>query len=387
MNYHLMIDDKFIESFIDIAEKVSPQKNVYVYTFSFPGKYVKNHEGVIAPYGSDALHKILSGLQANDKLFIHWFDDKLTPYLQIIDRSVFIGLFLWGGDFLEQTPELIKNNYGTETYRWVERKKRCSMFHKTINPVKWLRMLKDYSTFRSRMSAMYKLLYANRNQFLERLDCMYHWNEDDILIIESAYNVEIKFHEFFYDLGLQKIQPDFNALPSGKNIIWLGNSATPTNNHLEALISLKPYKGQPYQIVSPLSYGLNWYGKEIAQKGYMLHGNSFLGLMDFIPLDDYLKFIQQADVVIMNHHRSQAGANIFAFIYMGKKVFLNKRSTVYRLLKRNGIKVFDTDTIGQTDFETLMKPLDREDRIQNSQKLYDLFSENKRASLLSSILN
>ncbi|MBX2940054.1 MAG: TDP-N-acetylfucosamine:lipid II N-acetylfucosaminyltransferase [Ferruginibacter sp.] len=382
-----MIDDKFIETFIEIAEKVSPQKNVYVYTFKFPGKYVKHHKGLVAPYGSEALDDVFKNLQSGDKVFIHWFDDRFVPYLEKIDYTIPIGLFLWGGDFLEQTPELIKYNFGSSTYKLVERRLRNSMFQKSMQPMKWLGMLKEYCTYHSRMKARYKWLFNNRKTFLSRLDCMYHWNVDDIRIIESAYGVSVKFQEFFYDLGLQKISPNLNHQPSGKNIIWLGNSATPTNNHLEALNLLSGFKRNAYQIIAPLSYGLKWYAKVISKKAIMLHGASFTGLMEFIPLVEYLKLIQQADVVIMNHHRSQAGANIFAFIYMGKKVYLNKKSSVYNLLTRNSIKVFDSESISHISFDTFIQPLEIDDRIQNSQKLYSLFSEEKRAFLLNTILN
>ncbi|HRN91023.1 MAG TPA: TDP-N-acetylfucosamine:lipid II N-acetylfucosaminyltransferase [Ferruginibacter sp.] len=387
MNYHIMIDDKFIESFIDTADNVASGKNVYVYTFLFPGKYVKRHQGISAPYGSEALQGVFNQLQKGDRLYVHWFDDRLLPYLNSVNLEIPVNLFLWGGDFLEQTPELVRNNYGTVTRKLVEHTSRNSMFRRTANPIQWMRMLKDYFSYHSRMKALYERLYNNRKTFLSRLQYMYHWNPDDIRIIENAYKVPVAFHDFFYDLGLQKISPDLNKPVSDVPLIWLGNSATPTNNHLEALQSLTTFIGEKYKIFAPLSYGLSWYAKEINRRAISLHGNSFNGLMEFMPLDEYLKLIEQADVVIMNHHRSQAGANIFAFIYMGKKVYLSKKSSVHDLMVRNDILVFDADTISHSRYEDFIKPLSYSERLNNSNKILQMFSEDKRLSLLSGILN
>ena len=53
-----MIDDKFIDGFIDDAEAVAPDANRYVFTFDAPPKYVTSEKGIFAPYGSEPFQEL-----------------------------------------------------------------------------------------------------------------------------------------------------------------------------------------------------------------------------------------------------------------------------------------------------------------------------------------
>jgi hypothetical protein len=230
-------------------------------------------------------------------------------------------------------------------------------------------------------------MFQARKLFLNRLDYLCHWNIEDTKRISNAYGEEVQHVDFFYDLGLRQIVPAFSDQSSGENIIWLGNSATPTNNHLEALSGLRHFNQYDWKLYVPLSYGQSWYADQVVLKGKELIGDKFIPLLDFIPLNRYLELLANIDVVIMNHHRSQAGANIFCMIYMGKKVFLSKDSSIYNLLSAHGIKVFTSESIENIPFDEFIQKLNISEQQENSKRLYDLFSEEKRFSYLSKILN
>jgi hypothetical protein len=93
-----------------------------------------------------------------------------------------------------------------------------------------------------------------------------------------------------------------------------------------------------------------------------------------IPLPDYLRIQQEADVVIMNHTRSQASGNIIAFIKMGKKIYLKRTSTIFALLLEEGIKLFDVDDLQHIGFEEFRKPLTENEAERNSELISNLFS-------------
>ena len=73
MNYHLMVDDKFIDGLITDAEKASPGKNTYIVEGNrATAKYV-THPLIVFVNSLEAyLEKLKTILTENDKVFIHW---------------------------------------------------------------------------------------------------------------------------------------------------------------------------------------------------------------------------------------------------------------------------------------------------------------------------
>ena len=120
------------------------------------------------------------------------------------------------------------------------------------------------------------------------------------------------------------------------NRLWLGNSATDTNNHLDALDYLKSIQWQG-EIVVPLSYGSAEYREKIIEYGVKNFGEKFIPLVDFIPLEQYHQLMNSCGIVWMNHIRQQAAGNILTAIYMGKVVIMNHNNNLYKTLKEWGI--------------------------------------------------
>jgi hypothetical protein len=91
----------------------------------------------------------------------------------------------------------------------------------------------------------------------------------------------------------------------GLNIL-VGNSADPSNNHLEALEKLLPYKDQNIRIYAPLSYGDPAHAKSVVEQGKEWFGDKFSPIISFMPFDQYLSFLKSVDIAIFNHNRQQA---------------------------------------------------------------------------------
>lgn len=124
--------------------------------------------------------------------------------------------------------------------------------------------------------------------------------------------------------------------------VLIGNSSSFTNNHLEVFSQLKDigYKGT---IMVPLSYGNSKLKNFLCIKGKEIFGDQFEPLTNFMPLRDYTKKLTTCNVMIMNHYRQQAAGNVFSGIYLGFKVFLNPRNTLFTYLKNLGCIVFDIE--------------------------------------------
>ncbi|AKB23276.1 TDP-N-acetylfucosamine:lipid II N-acetylfucosaminyltransferase [Methanosarcina sp. WH1] len=160
---------------------------------------------------------------------------------------------------------------------------------------------------------------------------------------------------------------------NGNNIL-VGNSATPTNNHLEIFGFLRTQNMNGKKIICPLSYGDSEYASILRNKGKVYFGNSFLSVDEFMPYEKYINLISSCSNVIMNHHRQQGTGNILAMLYLGAKVFLNEKNPLYAYYKENGVVIFNVDELYKNS-SLLDLHLSEEDIEKNRQILKLRFSE------------
>lgn len=156
--------------------------------------------------------------------------------------------------------------------------------------------------------------------------------------IVSSNIKHLKFTYYPFDLVINK----YDNFANGKNIL-VGNSASYTNNHLEIFEILEKFDLINYKIIAPLSYGNLEYAKKIIDLGKEKFCDRFYPLTQFIPLQEYQKVLQGCSIVIMNHHRQQAIGNVMNAVYIGAKVFLSEKNTLFHYLKRIGCHIFSVE--------------------------------------------
>lgn len=124
------------------------------------------------------------------------------------------------------------------------------------------------------------------------------------------------------------------------NYILLGNSADPSNNHLD-LIRLMQKRGiiDRYSLYIPLAYGdekyKNWLKTHLESKT-----DKFIVQDELIPIDEYRKALKNCRVAVFGHLRQQALGNIIENMLQGKKVFLYKDSMAYKYFIDRGAIVY-----------------------------------------------
>ena len=126
---------------------------------------------------------------------------------------------------------------------------------------------------------------------------------------------------------------------SGNNVL-LGNSASPSNNHIEVMKMLSELGMHGRKVIVPLSYGDENYRRSVMSFGEKLLGESFVPLTKFVSLPQYNQIISSCSNVIMNHVRQQAIGNISATLLRGGKVFLRPENLIYKYFTRLGVKLF-----------------------------------------------
>jgi hypothetical protein len=157
----------------------------------------------------------------------------------------------------------------------------------------------------------------------------------------------------------------------------LGNSATFTNNHIEAIDILeKIMVSEKRKIIVPLNYGDPSYAEEICQIGKNQLGDPFVPLMDWLTLEEYNQKISQCGFVIMNHKRQQAFGNINTALYKGAKVFLRPENLLYKYYKSIGMKIFSVEDLEKLG-ENALQPLDTKTQKKNRAIISELMGRKK----------
>jgi dTDP-N-acetylfucosamine:lipid II N-acetylfucosaminyltransferase len=130
--------------------------------------------------------------------------------------------------------------------------------------------------------------------------------------------------------------------------VLVGNSATASNNHLEALELLRD-RVPDGRLIVPLSYGDPKVGREVAAAGARLFGERFDPLTQWMPIDEYNQRIGRCGFVIMNHRRQQAVGNIGAALYKGATVYLRRENPLFPFYAGLGATLRPMDALEEGD--------------------------------------
>lgn len=136
--------------------------------------------------------------------------------------------------------------------------------------------------------------------------------------------------------------------------ILLGNSADPTNNHIDACKILSKKITEEYNIYCPLSYGDNYYSIYF-QKWAKQHLQSNIHLiLDYMNRNDYINLLNEMDIVVMYHNRQQAMGNIITSLTLGKPVFMKFQNPVFQMMKKIGIpSIYNISDIGNLNISDI----------------------------------
>ena len=163
------------------------------------------------------------------------------------------------------------------------------------------------------------------------------------------YGASGHWHEcFLYPSNIFHPSPVARKAHEGTNIL-LGNSASPTNYHIEALEKLRPFSGDNISIYCPLSYGDLGYADYVAKVGREFFGEKFIPLRKFISFDSYIDLLASIDIAIFNHKRQQAMGNITMLLGLGSRVYMRDNLTSWATLKNIGVDISAIDSFNSLE--------------------------------------
>jgi len=209
-----------------------------------------------------------------------------------------------------------------------------------------------------------------RRLVIQRLGYLLTYIPGDVALARQWYGATGQYQEcLMYTSNIFKelvIPPKTGSVVN----ILVGNSADPTNNHLEVFEKLAAFKSENIMIYCPLSYGGvdNDYVKQIAEKGRAMFGDRFVALTDFMPFSKYLAFLGQIDIAVFAHKRQQGMGNTITLLGLGKKVYMRSDVTPWAVFNGLGVKVFDYLML-----ESIQ--MDNEEQNENRIEIKNYFSE------------
>lgn len=190
------------------------------------------------------------------------------------------------------------------------------------------------------------------NRIIHKVDYVSVLDEEKPLF-EKAFP---EFKKNYHRIQLYSAEEVFSVGPErmrGPDIL-LGNSATPTNNHLELFDALESVDLKGRRLITPLNYGKELYGDEIARIGREHFGDSFVPLRHFLPLDEYYNYIANCGTVLMNHVRQQGGTTVATALYKGAKVFMRNENPLLSFYRKIGMRVWSI----QDEWEEAARPFE-----------------------------
>ena len=315
---HIIVIDKFIPPFIEFVNA------------NFD---VDNHKFIILGKKSDKFGK----LDAENIIFI---DKKikvlnLISYINRADKIILHGL--WShrlNQVLFINPWLYKKCY-------------------------WVMWGGDFY-FPEKQSFLQKYTIKSIKHFITYI-------KGDYELAKKLYGAKAKYHEcFMYPSNLYK-EYDIKQNKHKTINIQVGNSADPTNNHVEVFEKLMRYRDEDISIFVPLSYGDKEYAKEVIEKGREMFGKKLKPMTEFMPFDKYLEFLGDIDIAIFAHNRQQAMGNIITLLGLGKKVYMRCDITPWDFFEDTRVKVFDINNI---EIDLIYEQV----KLDNQKKIKEYFS-------------
>jgi dTDP-N-acetylfucosamine:lipid II N-acetylfucosaminyltransferase len=333
---HIASDEKFINAANYIFEKAFPGCNHFIIPrsrFNRTLNYVtleKNVEIVIN--GSRLTQKISSIISKYNCVFLHGITEENSAlFLSSQQKEKFIGI-LWGAELYSEENFPKKSLMGdiTVSIKLPEAKssvkdKMKDLIRRIIypNPMN----LKGATKAAALGLSYFSVLYNEEFDFFK----------DRKIISEPCKMIPFTYYPLEY-----MIKGNETLTVEGNDIL-IGNSASYTNNHLEAFHILKKTGTGDRNLIVPLSYGDMIYADYIHTQGSYLFNSHFKSLRKFMPLAKYIKELHHCGIVIMNHYRQQAFGNVLLMLWLGSKVYLNESNTIFHYLKRIGIIVFSIE--------------------------------------------
>lgn len=215
----------------------------------------------------------------------------------------------------------------------------------------------EHRRFREKAEEYFKIKYGPEIGYIAPLV------RKDLPLVEQWYRVKGEAHFVSYPVPLHRKGVLERILKQGydKHVssdrtvnIVLGNSATKTNCHMEALDVLAGYRDQNIKLYIPLSYGFHGYEEyagEVLSYAWKIFGtDKVVPILEKMDGEEYTDFLSKMDVAVFYNDRQQAMGNIAILLASGAKIYIRDDTNMWEHYKTLGYSLDNAYDISSTLF-------------------------------------
>lgn len=357
---HIFPDDKFFDQVSDFFDSLEGIINVYIFLASkdYTFKYIKQVDK-IKVFNKIALYRNYISSTDADIVYLHSLRD--LSVFKYFSPSIKVIWWSWGYDIYNRPSPLSKPLITIELYKHVT--KQLITDSAKLSPYKYLKY-----TFLK--------LIVNRKlrKAIHRID--YY---TPVLPVEYKLLCQNKFFKakpFRIDFGPGYCT--FNKLHyiKGAGNILIGNSFSPTNNHLDIFPLIKHINIGNRKYIIPVNYGTGYNISKTQLKNLSgLNSDSVIWLEKYLSLKEYENIFGSVTHAIFGHVRQQAVGNHRMCIASGIKMFFFKDSINYQYYKGMGFHVYSIED--DLNEENLASNLTYAQAVHNYNLLLSVARDNK----------
>lgn len=364
MLLHLVNDEKFIDGIIEFFERISKGNNKFlagVEAINKELKYIKKYKNdiLIATYGSDEYKMYVGDIEKYDAVLIHFLDIFKADIVCKAPVNVIFVWMIWGGDAYRLFDYKLYDDLTLDVIRQINNKNLLKQFISDFYIYKKIQKRKKEQKRLKLLAAIRRMNYCTT-------------------IIPTEYNIfkthlplKAKYIPFIYGLKDFINNESFHRNLPGFNIL-VGNSGSPSNNHLWVFELLSKSNLSDRKVIVPLSYGNNEYIKMLLSKGDELLEDSFVPITDFLEFKEYVNILSNCSICIMNNFRQEGMGNVVLMFWLGARVYLRIENPAYQYFKDNGLLLYPI-----CDNGFLFESLTSEEKLHNKKIIEFLYSEQR----------
>ena len=334
---HLLQDWLFTDGTVSIFKTMPVENRFVVLNDGTELKKVKSSDDVeVVQIGSERYNDLLKPGQW-DVVWVFGVTVNEAEFVKRLDRSVAVVWSVYGIDYVDFSGHWL---YGLETTKLMFR----------ITPFKGV--IKSLAAYVLACLHLIKFVPRWNCRFFKRVDyfsCVVPTEESWIRRVIGSRK-EVKRVDFHYTSATAD-EMHYPVADLKASRIWVGNSATLTNNHLEVFAKINgTEKNISYDILVPLSYSRNGekeneVTRAILEAGERNFGERFKPIRKLMGLKEYVKLMSSCSVFIFGHRRQQSVGNVLIALKCGGCVFLDPRNPVYRYFLSYGVIVYPISRI------------------------------------------
>ena len=379
---HIFDDDKFIDTAITLIESVYPGQSDYLVIKNDNDPFVHVKSTLVKSVklfdenDSKALvaEILKTGSQA---VFFHALNARKQKIVTLLPKHIVKVWFVWGFDLYTNWKLFQRFLFEKETYDFIKKGRFLFYFKQKLifNRFLFALFLQSQKTsyfFPKKILAVMQRNYAT--QFYaaaKQIDIVVPVIPSEYELIKSL-NINPKFAPFTYGSLEEMLQDKINVAVRGSMDILVGNSADPSNNHVDVFKKLSKFELLDRKVFVPLSYGGNpEYIAFVIAKGKQYLGNNFVPLTNFLTNKAYNDLLSNCGFLIFNHLRQQGVGNLIMLGYRGAKIFLHEKSPVFTFYKNLGMHIYSTQTMSQ---QMLAAGLTESQHVDNQKVFYSNYS-------------